>query len=218
MRLKKLKWERKAEERPGALLHAALDVFCRQGYRATRLEVVADAAGVSKGTVYRYFRNKEDLLKQALEERVRIKLGATEAALQEFSGAPAEKLRFILTGYWTRAQEADFMRFHRLMFGEIARELPLLFQYWIQNGTVRGWKLLEGIIREGQESGAFRKNADAQGVAQFALSGLFHQAYLQAHIGTKNRSACPPDRILQSVLDLLITGLKPIKLAGKKHD
>src|SRR4051794_16119653 len=68
----KPKWERKAEERPGDLLQAALDVFSRHGYRATRLEAVAEEAGVSKGTIYRYFRNKEDLLERALEDRVQL--------------------------------------------------------------------------------------------------------------------------------------------------
>jgi AcrR family transcriptional regulator len=218
VRRKKLKWERKAEERPGALLQAALDVFSRQGYRATRLEVVADAAGVSKGTIYRYFRNKEDLLKQALEERVRVKLESAEAALEEFEGSSIEKLRFILEGYWKQAMEGDWLQFHRLMFGEIANELPVLFQFWLQKGTLRGWKLIEGIIRQGQEAGSFRKDADAQGIAQFALSGLFHQAYLQAHIRSKKWGTCPPGRIFESAFDLLITGLKPIKPAGKKHD
>ncbi|HBO81001.1 MAG TPA: TetR family transcriptional regulator, partial [Cupriavidus sp.] len=42
---------------------AALDLFVERGYAATRLEDVAAAAGVSKGTVYLYFANKEELFK-----------------------------------------------------------------------------------------------------------------------------------------------------------
>ncbi len=215
---KKPKWERKAEERPGALLEAALDVFTRQGYRAARLESVAEAAGVSKGTIYRYFENKEDLLKRALQDKVDVKIAHAEAALQEIRGGADVKLRYILDRYWKRAMEPDWGRFHRLMFGEIASEQPLLFRFWIEKGTVRAWKLIEDIIRAGQAEGAFRKDADAQGIAQFALSGLTHQAYLKMHLGQRGSGVCPPDRIFASSFDLLITGLKPKTPAGKNHD
>ena len=73
------RWERKAEERPEALFEAAITVFSDRGYRATRLEEVAEAAGVSKGTVYRYFLNKEDLLEKALDHR--RNLGRAQEAL-----------------------------------------------------------------------------------------------------------------------------------------
>ena len=217
MRVKQTRWERKADERPAALLQAALEVFSRQGYRATRLEVVAEAAGVSKGTIYNYFKNKEDLLERALEERVRILWEQTEAALEGFQGTPPARLRFILRRYWMRSQEKDWSRFHRLMLGEIANELPDLFALWLEKATGRAWKILEGIIAEGQKSGDFRKDIDALATARFALSGIFHQAFLQAHIGAKKWGAFPPERLFESALDLILAGLKPAKPSGKKH-
>lgn len=214
MAAKKPKWERKAEDRPGELLQAALRVFSRKGYRATRLESVAEEAGVSKGTIYRYFENKEDLLKRALEERVRILIVQAEEALEGFEGRPREKLRFILERFWKRSEDPDWGRFHRLMFGEIANELPSLFRLWIQKGTLQGWRLVEGVIRQGQAAGAFRKDADAKGIAQFAVSGLSHQAYLMAHIGGGKWDTCPADRVFASAFDLLIAGLEKRKPSG----
>ncbi len=55
--------KRRKEARPAELLAAALDLFVARGFAATRLEDVAAQAGVSKGTLYLYFENKEALFK-----------------------------------------------------------------------------------------------------------------------------------------------------------
>ena len=55
------KRERRKEARPGELLAAALELFVEKGFAATRVEEVAQRAGVSKGTVYAYFPSKEKL-------------------------------------------------------------------------------------------------------------------------------------------------------------
>jgi AcrR family transcriptional regulator len=52
---------RRDPEKQDAILAAALQVFARDGYRGTDVQVVADMAGVGKGTVYRYFGNKKGL-------------------------------------------------------------------------------------------------------------------------------------------------------------
>src|SRR5450756_543408 len=63
------KWKRRPGERPGEILDAALRVFAARGYGATRLEDVAAAAGVTKGTIYYYFKNKEDILDRLVASR-----------------------------------------------------------------------------------------------------------------------------------------------------
>ncbi|CAG0966767.1 partial putative HTH-type transcriptional regulator YfiR, partial [Rhodocyclaceae bacterium] len=50
---------RRKEARPGEIAAAALELFVEKGFAATRLDDVAARAGVSKGTVYLYFENKE---------------------------------------------------------------------------------------------------------------------------------------------------------------
>src|SRR5688572_27287060 len=60
------RWSRRPDERPQELLDTALEIFSTRGYRATRLEQVAEAAGVTKGAIYYYFSTKEELLTQAL--------------------------------------------------------------------------------------------------------------------------------------------------------
>src|ERR1700742_4036667 len=55
------RWRRRPEERTPEILAAALDCFARGGFSATRMDDVARAAGVTKGTLYLYFPNKQAL-------------------------------------------------------------------------------------------------------------------------------------------------------------
>jgi AcrR family transcriptional regulator len=71
--------ERKAERRD-AILAAALDEFSARGFAATRLEDVAGRAGVAKGTIYLYFRDKESLFQELVRTMLSPVAGAIEAA------------------------------------------------------------------------------------------------------------------------------------------
>ena len=58
------------EERPGQILQAALEVFGERGLAASRLEDIAKRAGLSKGTIYLYFPNKEELFREMVRHTV----------------------------------------------------------------------------------------------------------------------------------------------------
>src|SRR6516225_5714642 len=62
------RWRRRKEARPGEILDAALACFAEHGFAATRLEDVAHRAGVTKGTLYLYFPNKEELFKAVVAQ------------------------------------------------------------------------------------------------------------------------------------------------------
>ena len=66
----KPRWERRKDARPQELLASALDIFVERGYAASRLDDVAARAGVSKGTLYLYFENKEELFKAVVRENL----------------------------------------------------------------------------------------------------------------------------------------------------
>ncbi|MFZ5573503.1 MAG: TetR/AcrR family transcriptional regulator [Thermodesulfobacteriota bacterium] len=73
-----LRRQREREQRYQSILSAAETLFAREGYHKTSMERIADAAEVSVGAVYFYFKNKEDLLVQLLDEigfRLRALLG-----------------------------------------------------------------------------------------------------------------------------------------------
>jgi len=74
-----------SERRRQAILTAALDVFAADGYAAARLDDVAAKAGVAKGTIYLFFRDKEDLFEQLL-------IGTMSPVLAKIEGLANEQL------------------------------------------------------------------------------------------------------------------------------
>jgi len=69
-----------ADDKRARLLECALEVFTSRGFHSATIDEVAAAAGVAKGTVYRYFKSKEDLLDQLL-------LATSQRVVERFSGA-----------------------------------------------------------------------------------------------------------------------------------
>ena len=95
-----LRWERRPEERPQELLDAAMAVFAEKGYRNTRLDEIAEAAGVTKGTIYHYFSTKEELLLRAIEHHHERVFGRLDDELREVAGPPSARIRvFVRKGF-----------------------------------------------------------------------------------------------------------------------
>lgn len=70
----------RAAERRGAIIEAAMDEFIARGFAATRLDDVARRAGVAKGTIYLYFRDKQSLFQELVRTMLSPLVGAIEAA------------------------------------------------------------------------------------------------------------------------------------------
>jgi len=82
-------------ERRAALVDAAIDVFYNKGFHACRVKDVAEAAGLSQGTVYNYVRSKEDLLFLVCEDHLnRYRDDVTRAV--SAASSPRDKLNALL--------------------------------------------------------------------------------------------------------------------------
>ncbi|MFZ1246983.1 MAG: helix-turn-helix domain-containing protein, partial [Azonexus sp.] len=82
--------KRRKEARPAELLEAALGLFVEKGFAATRLEDVAARAGVSKGTLYLYFENKDALFKTVIQEGIIPVIAENEAIAARHTGCSFE--------------------------------------------------------------------------------------------------------------------------------
>jgi TetR/AcrR family fatty acid metabolism transcriptional regulator len=155
-----------------AILKAATQVFARRGYFNAQVADVARAAGVAAGTVYLYFRNKDDLLVSIFERTMKAALAEGQAVIAEVK-KPADRLRRIA-------------RMHLERLGR-DRDLAIVFQVELRQTT----KFMErfsstylrdylGIIRDtiaaGQASGAFRKSVKPTTAAKVLFGALDEMA------------------------------------------
>src|SRR5205085_12101013 len=96
---------RRAAPPPGpkrdAILRAAIDVFAERGFFNAQVADVARAAGVAAGTVYLYFKSKDDLLVSIFERSMREGLNSGRAAVAGLDD-PAERLRRLARGHLAR--------------------------------------------------------------------------------------------------------------------
>lgn len=199
--------EHETRSPPEALLETAFRVFATQGYRATRLEEVAAAAGMTKGAIYYHFDGKEDLLRRAVRHRHQAIFREIEEELARQRAPASVKIRYVLRQFWRHLLEPAWGHAFRLMFGEVGLEFPALFRMWAEEGPIQGWSVVRELIEEGERAGEFRPGVDAEVSARFAVSGLMLQAALQEHAELWDLAPCDMDRIFDSAIDLFLHGL-----------
>jgi AcrR family transcriptional regulator len=200
--------ERRPEERPQEILDAAIAVFREKGFRGTRLEDIADRAGVTRGAIYHYFEGKPDLLVQAIRSRVRWSFRDLEATAAQEGGPASARLRLVLRRTWEAWCQPDWAPIVRLMLGELQADFPALVEAWLDEGPRRGWALVEQILEDARQEGEFRRDLDTRVAARFLISGLMLQLLMQVHFGTPE-DVVDPERMLDSSLDTFIRGVQP---------
>ncbi len=159
-------------EKREAILRAATDVFASRGFFNSQVADVARAAGVAAGTVYLYFKSKDDLLASIFDRTMREWIAEGRACVAPIAD-PIARLRAIA-------------RMHLERMGR-DRSLAIVFQVELRQST----KFMErfsatalreylGIIREvivdGQGSGAFRRDINPTLAAKLFFGGLDEMA------------------------------------------
>jgi AcrR family transcriptional regulator len=87
------RWRRRKAERPGEILEAAFGEFSRNGYAMTTLDHIAERAGVTKGTIYVYFENKEHLFISMVRELTKAALDTVNDMAERHDGSTVDLLR-----------------------------------------------------------------------------------------------------------------------------
>ena len=207
---KVLRWVRRPDERPNEILDAALKVFAERGYRNTRLEHVGEAAGVTKGAIYHYFANKEELLLRAIERRREEAFGRIEEVLQDKSAPVSTRLRLIVRR-WFGSISKERLAVVTLLLQGIAHEAPDAYRRWLAGGPAAAVRVLATLVREGQARGEFRTDADADVAARMLVAGLLQQTVWQQHGDRVPEITMEQDRLVDSALDLFLHSLRPVR-------
>jgi AcrR family transcriptional regulator len=211
------RWRRRPDERTRALTESALKLLMERGYRRIRLEDVADDAGVSKATVYHYFANKDELLTQTIAGRMAEKHDEAERRLAARGGSAAARLQMLLRQFWDLSLTRQAGLWQQMLAAEIATGAPDVFAAWAR-GLVRRWRVVRRLIREGQRTGEFRRDVNAEVAARMVISALSHQALFHVHFGLDRFAPYSPDRLISAVIQQFIDGLRaPVKARGRSR-
>jgi AcrR family transcriptional regulator len=208
MPAKALRWERRPDERPNEILDAALAVFAERGYRNTRLEHVGEAAGVTKGTIYHYFANKEDLLLRAIDHRRDEAFGRIDDILRDKTAPVSARLRRLVRT-WFGSITKERLAVVTLLLQGIAHEAPEAYRRWLAGGPTAAARVIATLVREGQTRGEFRRDADGEVAARLLVSGLLQQTVWQQYADQVPGLAVAQDRLVDSALEFFLHGLRP---------
>lgn len=155
------RWRRLPEARPRQILNAAIDVFGESGLAAARLEDIAKRAGVSKGTIYLYFSNKETLFCEMIRELVGDAIVQAQERAVAASASAVDQLIDYAHSVWQHVRTPMFEKLHRLSIGEL-RNFPALFEFFQREVPGRNVQALAGIVRHGIATGEFREMDEMQ--------------------------------------------------------
>ena len=201
------RWRRLPEERPKQILDAALAVFAERGLAAARLEDIAKRAGVSKGTIYLYFANKEELFRGVVRSTVIEFIERGEAAFEQ-DRDPMRALDLWMEGHWNWVRSATFPAMHRLVNSEL-RDFPDLAAFYATEVVGRAQRLVCEILERGMETGVFRR-MDAN-VAARMLSALMvtHGTWYHQKNSFKSLANIPDGVLLAQIRDFFLHAMRP---------
>jgi AcrR family transcriptional regulator len=200
------RWERRKEARPAELLAAALELFVEKGYAGTRLDDVAHRAGVSKGTLYLYFENKEDLFKAVVRESVVARISETADQIERFEGPSDALLEHVVRQWWTEYGDRTAGGISKLMMAE-SSNFPEIARFFLEEVIDPWHALLATAIHRGIERGEFRKVDVEMNVHALAAS-LVMLSLWKCSFGPCSRKPVDPAAYIDATIDTFVTSLK----------
>jgi AcrR family transcriptional regulator len=181
------------------IVERAASLFDERGYHRVSMEEIAAAVGIRKPSLYHYVHSKDEILALIHREFMDLVISRAEAR-QAVAMSPEQQLLEFM------ADILELMHTHRghvRVFFEHHRELPDAERKAVRRERDRYEALVEAVIRQGIESGAFRA-VDAR-LTTLALFGMCNWAYQWYRKGGPLRTR----EIAYMFWDLLLRGLRP---------
>ncbi|WP_438820949.1 TetR/AcrR family transcriptional regulator [Cupriavidus gilardii] len=199
------RWSRRKSARPQELVAAALELFVERGYAATRLEDVAAAAGVSKGTVYLYFANKQELFKTVVRENLVPALVRGTDLVDTYEGSTPELLRELLRGWWGLIGATPVAGLTKLIMAESAN-FPDIARFYHEEVMVPGDELFARVLARGVARGEFRA-LPANPTTTLICAPLVFLMLWQRAFSIGSDRDIDPEAFLDNLLQVLLFGL-----------
>ena len=197
----KVRSSRQRSDKRVRIVDAAVAVFAEKGYRSARISDIARRAGVADGTIYLYFRNKEDLLLTIFEEKMDGILNGLRAAVDGID-APAARMRAFARFHFEQ------MRLQPALAQVLQVELRQSTRFVREYRPERLWEYLgvfETILQDGQTGGEFRSDIDPF-LVKWAFFGALDELSIQWVVARK-RDRFNLEKAAEQVVDVFLHGM-----------
>lgn len=149
------KWQRRSEDRPREICAAALEVFAEKGFAAAKLDEIAQRAGVSKGTLYLYFEDKQDLFRAVVQSAIAPNIEAITSAISPSDAHISEVVCMFLNGFAEREARLPVGAVAKIVIGE-SSNFPELARVWHDEVAAKSIGALAGFVERAQRRGEVR--------------------------------------------------------------
>ncbi len=204
-RARRPRWRRRPQARREEILQAAIAVFGERGFARARLDDVARRAGVSKGTLYLYFRSKNTLFREVVRTLKGAVLARAEAFVDQFEGPSPELLGELIRRMWEHLSDPRQASISRLVQSEI-HHFPELAQFYFQEVVLRSRRLLERVLDRGVARGEFRP-AQARFAARGIPALMTMLCGLHRFFGRFDPEPLAGEAVAEGAVDLVLYGI-----------
>jgi TetR/AcrR family fatty acid metabolism transcriptional regulator len=190
---------RKSNGKRGLILDAAVRAFARDGYHQARMADVAREAGVAAGTIYLYFKSKDELLISIFEEKVQAFIEDFRGRVNQEQGAAAKLRKLVELHLYEMQEHQDLAAVFQLDLRQSRHFMSAYPKVDLKNY----FDLIGEIIEEGQQHGVFRQDLYV-GAVKRALFGALDETVTSWLLAGKSYDLT---QMVSPLADLFIRGL-----------
>jgi TetR/AcrR family fatty acid metabolism transcriptional regulator len=188
----------RSDDKRARILQAAAKVFARKGYFAAKVSEVARKAGVADGTIYLYFRNKEDILVSLFDEVMAEHLERGRVEIASAKGAAAGLLAIAEHHLKLLGSNRDLAVVFQVELRQSTKFMERFTASWLQDY----FALLDGVIAAGQQEGSLRSDLPRKVVVK-AFFGALDEMVTSWILSRKDYDL---SRLAAPVVDLFLRG------------
>jgi TetR/AcrR family fatty acid metabolism transcriptional regulator len=196
-----------ASDKHQRILDAAIEVIAEKGFFHSRVSAIAQRAGVADGTIYLYFKNKDELLMAAIDSAFHGFVSRARTELARITD-PQEKLRRMA---FLHLDALGSNRSMAIVFQTELRHSAKFLAQFSHKLLVEYFDLIKDVLREGQEAGVFRSELPVK-IAVNCFFGAVDEMVTAWVLSDKDRET-PLSSVADIIVDILLRGMA----TGAKH-
>jgi AcrR family transcriptional regulator len=201
------RWSRRKDARPAEILDAALKVFAEKGFAGARMDDIARRAGVTKGTIYLYFENKEAVFKTLVRESIGTAVSDVSERAASFEGPARALIGFALNTMAQLLATSDRVVLPKIIIAE-SGNFPELARFYRDEIIDKGLGVMTAAIRRGIAQGEFRA-VPVEHAVRLCIAPVLLGAIWRVTFARFDETPYDYQGLIDTHLDVLFRGLAP---------